>query len=301
MKRVVIAAGVAWAALALGSAVHATPITLGLFAPSAPFPSTAERVELANRLGAELGKALNVPGSGRVYARAVDFGAAVSKKEVTLALVDPAYLTDPAVRAAGNFVVIAVALAAGEKAERTWQLVARAGAKFTELKGKRVLVPSLGGREAEFVINVLLGGEVGRDFFAKIDPAPDTASALAALELGKADATVVPVTGELPAGTAEVLPLPALSNPVLVVYGGIDRDAVLAAALSFKGDAPIAGFSAADGRIVGDLASRFHPPAKRGPFLIPAARLVVGDLIEGRRFAIERTPVTAFVIAPTTR
>ena len=78
-----------------------------------------------------------------------------------------------------------------------------------------MLVPSLGGHEAAFVMNVLLGGEVGRDFFAKIDPAPDTASALAALELGKADAAVVPVTGELPAGTAEVLPLPALANPVL--------------------------------------------------------------------------------------
>ena len=300
MKRVAIVAGVAWLALALGSAVHAAPITLGLFAPSAPFPSTAERVELANRLGAELGKALNAPGSGRVYARAADFAAAVKRGEVTLALVDPVYLASPAARAASSFAVIAVALAADAKAERTWQLVARGGAKLTELKGKRVLVPSLGGRKTEFVINVLLGGEVGRDFFAKIDPAPDTASALAALELGKADATVVPVTGELPAGTAEVL-LPALSNPVLVVYGGIDRAAVLAAALGFKSDSPIAGFSAADGRIVSDLASRFHPPAKRGPFLIPATRLVVGDLIEGRRFAIERTPVTSFVIAPATR
>jgi hypothetical protein len=30
-------------------------------------------------------------------------------------------------------------------------------------------------------------------------------------------------------------------------------------------------------------------------------RLVVGDLVEGRTFTIERTPVTAFAIAPVTR
>jgi hypothetical protein len=30
-------------------------------------------------------------------------------------------------------------------------------------------------------------------------------------------------------------------------------------------------------------------------------RLVVGDLLEGRTFAIERTPAAAFAVAPTTR
>jgi len=50
-----------------------------LFAPSAPFSSTAARVELANRLGDHLGKALGGTGSGRNYARAGDFSAAVKK------------------------------------------------------------------------------------------------------------------------------------------------------------------------------------------------------------------------------
>ena len=298
MTRAVVVTGLAWLALAVGSAAYAEPpVTLGVFAPSAPFASTAERVELANRLGAELGRALSAPGTGRVYARAADFAAAVKKGEVTVALVDPAYLTG----AAGNCTVLAVSLAADDKAERTWQLVEHAGTKPAELRGKRVLVPSLGGREPEFVMNVLFGGEVGRNFFAKIDPAPDTTSALAALELGKADAAVVPVTGELPAGIAEVLPLPTVSNPVLVVYGAIDHDVVLAAALAFKGDATITGFGAADGKTVTELAGRFRPPAKRGPFLVPAVRLILGDLIEGRSFAIERTPATAFVIAPPAR
>ena len=106
--------------------------------------------------------------------------------------------------------------------------------------------------------------------------------------------------------------LPALPTPVLVVYRAMTEDelgAVQGALRSFQGDATgdatIVGFrdSEADGdaRIVRDLASRFSPPAKRGPFAIPTVRLVVGDLLDGRTFAIERTPATTFAIVPTTR
>ncbi|HEX2686651.1 MAG TPA: hypothetical protein VHN14_08535 [Kofleriaceae bacterium] len=307
MIRLAIAACVAWLAGALGSAAHASPITVGLFAPSAPFPSTAARVELANRLGEAIGKALNVTGSGRVYARAADFATAVKRGEITLALVDPAYLAGAGV----DPMVIAASLAADRKTVRAWQFVARDGAKLAELAGKHVLVPSLGGREQDFVINVLLGGGVGREFFARIEVAPDTASAIAALGLGKADAAVVPVAGELPPGihAVPVLPaLPALPNPVLVVYGAMAEvalGAVRDAVTRFQGDATIVGFrdpdDERDARVVRDLASRFSPPVKRGPFAVPTVRLVVGDLLEGRRFAIERTPVTAFATAPTTR
>jgi len=307
VKRAVAVCCAAWLAGALPSVAQAAPITIGLFAPSAAFPSTAARVELANRLGGELGKALNVSGSGRVYARAADFAAAVKKGEVTLALVDPAYLAG----AGGNPEVVAVAVSSDDKTAGPWQFVARGGATIADLQGKHVLVPNLGGREVDFVLNVLLDGGVGRDFFAKIEPAPDTASALAALALGKADAVVVPVTAALPPGTAAVPAapaLPALPNPVLVVYGAMseqDLRVVREAAKRFQGDATIAGFRApggeSDGEALRGVARRFSAAVKRGPFLIPAVRLVVGDLLEGRTFAIERTPATAFAIAPTTR
>jgi hypothetical protein len=280
----------------LGDAAHAGPITVGLFAPSAPFPSTAARVELANRLGSALGQPL-AGGAGRVYARAGDFAAAVKKAEVTIALVDPAYLASTT-----GYTVLAVAVHAGA-ADHGWQLVARTGTTLAALAGKRVVVPSLGGRELDFVRYVLLGGELARGFFAGVEAAPDSASALAALALGKTDAAIVP-TGELPAGTASVLALPALPNPVLVAYGALpaaSRDAVLAAALAFQGDATIAGFRAADGELVRGVARRFVAPVKRPPFSVLPARHVVddlADLIRGRGFAIERTPATAFAIAP---
>jgi hypothetical protein len=264
-------------------------VTVALFAPSEPFPSTAARVELANNLGAQVGKALGGSGNGKVFARAGDFAAAVKKGDVTVALVDSAYLA----AAGGNYTVIAAATRGGD-ASHAWQLVGKAD-KIGDLKGKHVLVPTLGGREADFVANVLLGGEVGRDFFGKIEAAPDSVSALAALGLGKADAAVVPADVAIPSGTRVILTLPQLPGPVLVAYGSVDKAALAAAAPGFSGDATIAGFRAVDAEVVRAIARRFAAPVKRGPLAVPAVRLLVGDLVEGRTFAIERTPATAFV------
>lgn len=282
--------------LALISTARADTVTVGLFAPSAPFPSTTARVELVERLGEAAGKALGASGSGRVYARAGDFAAAVKKGEVTIALVDAAYLA----AAGGNYTVIATAIRGGE-VNHGWQLVAKGNGKIADLKGKHLLVPGVGGRETDFVLNVLLGGEVGRDFFSKIEPAPDTVSALAALGLGKADAAVVPSGVELPAGVSTVLAFPALSGPVLVAYGTFAADkrtALASAATAFHGDATVSGFRGGDGAAIRTIAGRYAAPVKRGPLAVPAVRLLVGDLVEGRTFAIERTPATSFAIAP---
>ena len=279
--------------IAAASTARADGVTVGLFAPTAPFPSTSARVELASRLGEHLGKSLNKSGSGKVFARGADFAAAAKKGEINVAVVDAAYLAV----AGGNYTLLASATRGGESVHG-WQLVARGSDKLAGLKGKRVLVPAIGGRETDFVINVLLGGEIGRDYFAKIEPAPDTASALAALELGKTDAAIVPAGVDLPAGTSAVLALPALAGPVLVVYG-TPKTGLAAAALAFKGDATVAGFREADAEAVHQIARRFSPVVKRGPLAVPAIRLLVGDLVEGRTFAIERTPPTAFTAAPS--
>jgi hypothetical protein len=277
----------------LTATAHADNISVGLFAPTEPFPSTASRVELASRLGEHLGKALGATGSGKYFARASDFAAAVKKGEVTIALVDGAYLA----ATGGSYTVIAVAQRGGEWTHG-WQLVARGADKITALKGKRVLVPAIGGRESDFVLNALLGGEVGRDFFGKIEAAPDTASALAALGLGKADAAIVPSGAELPSGTSIVLALPSVPGAVLVAYGTVDQAKLAAAATAFRGDAIVTGFRAGDADAIRAVARRFSPPVKRGPLAVPAVRLLVGDLVEGRTFTLERTPATAFAVGP---
>lgn len=290
MKKLVVLA-----MLALSATAQAQNVTVGLFAPTAPFPSTPARVDLASKLGDHIGKALGGSGSGKVFARGADFAAAVKKGEVTIALVDAAYLAV----AGGNYTVVAAAVRGGESTHG-WQLVARGTEKLSALKGKRVLVPGIGGRESDFVQNVMFGGEIAKDFFGKVEAAPDTVSALAALGLGKADAAIVPAGVTLPQGAAVVLQLPALSGPVLVVYGTAtaNKQAIADAAASFKGDATVASMKTADSEAVRAVARRFVVPVKRGPLAVPAIRLLVGDLVEGRTFAIERTPITAFAAKP---
>jgi hypothetical protein len=276
----------------LAVTANADNVTVGLYAPSAPFPSTSARVELATRLGEHIGKALGGTGTGKVYARAADFAAAVKKGEVTIALVDPAYL------ASTSSYTVLVASVRGGETEQRWQLVGRGAKKLADLRGKRVLVPANGGKEADFALNVLLGG-LEKDF-VRIDVAPDTVSAVAAVGLGKADAAIVPGGIELPSGTSQVLALGALSTPMLVSYGGVtpqQRTAIIAAAGSFKGDGTVGGFRGADAEAVKAIARRFGVPVKRGPLAVPSVRLVVGDLVEGRKLAIERTPATAFAIS----
>jgi hypothetical protein len=285
--------------LALAGAAHADTLTVGLFAPTAPFPSTAARVELATRLGDDLGKALGGSGAGKVFARAADFAAAVKRGEVGVALVDATYLAV----AGGNYTVVAAAVRGGDTAHG-WQLVARGADKLAGLRGKHVLVPAVGGRETDFVLDALLGGEVKRDYFGKIEAAPDTVSALAAVALGKADAAFVPTGVELPAGASVVLKLPSLSGPVLVAYSALtaqQRATIASAVASFHGDATVAGFRGGDAEAVRGIAHRLVPPVKRGPLAVPAIRLLVGDLVEGRVTAIERTPATAFAVAPDHR
>jgi hypothetical protein len=285
-----------FASLGLASSARAENVTVGLFAPTSPFPSTSARVDLATKLAETIGKAMGATASAKVFARSSDFASAVRTGSVQVALVDAAYLAS----AGGGYTVIAAATRAGAS-EHRWQLIARGDAKLADLKGKHVLVPAIGGRETEFVLDVLLGGEVAKDYFGKIEAAPDTASTLAALGLGKADAAVVPAGVELPANVVTVLALPAVQGPVLVAYGSVSaaqRSAIASAVAGFSGDATVAGFKPAGADAVQSVARRFSVPVKRGPLAVPALRLLVGDLVEGRQFSIERTHATAFAIAP---
>jgi hypothetical protein len=94
--------------------------------------------------------------------------------------------------------------------------------------------------------------------------------------------------------------LPAIPGAVLVAYGSAasQRGRLAAAATSFRGDATIDGFRSIDASAVRSIAQRFTIAPKRGVLAVPSVRLVVGDLVEGRTFAIERTPVTTFVVKP---
>lgn len=276
----------------LASVARADGVVVGLFAPTSPFAGTAARVEFATRLGKAIGAAIGEPGIGRVYGKAGDFAAALRKGEVQVAVVDATYLA--ATGAGGNVVAVGVR---GGDASVGWVLVARGAGTVLELRGKTVLVPSVGGREGEFVRNGLYGGELGKDFFGAIEAAPDAASALTSLGLGKADAAVVPAGAAPPAGASVIATFAPISLPVVVVTGVDDatRAKIVAALVAFEGDAALGGFRAGGGEGVKAMARRMSPAERRGPMALPDVRIGFGELLAGRGFALPKADVKAWI------
>jgi hypothetical protein len=297
-RAVRLAGAVALVAAALVAApVRAETITVGVYAPAAPFRGTPARVDFATRLAKRVAGALGADGIGRVYGKAGDFAAAVRRGDVQLAVVDAAYLAG----AGGNFELLAIGVRDGAT-EAPWQLVGRGRvSRVLDLRGKSLLVPAVGGRESDFVLNAMFGGELSRDFFSRIEAAPDALSAVAAVGLGKADAAVVPGGIDLPTGVTRVATLMQISGPVLVAYASLpDRQhgKAAAAATAFKSEDVISGFRAVEGEPVRRLARRFSAPSRRGPMAIPNIRIAAGELIEGRRFVIDHADARRFAVAP---
>jgi ABC-type amino acid transport substrate-binding protein len=269
--------------LALTAGVAAAePLRVGLFAPATPFEGTGARLDFATKLAKHLGGPDAV---GRVYGKASDFASALRKGDIDLAVADTTYLA----ATGGAYAVLAVAVRGGDT--RTgWDLVARGAVdNVLALQGKTVLSPPVGGREAAFVGEALLGGELPAGFF-KVESSPDVLSAIAALGIGKADAAVVPSGLALPAGTNRVVSLPAISWPLLIASPRASASIqALAAerALTFSGSGAISGFRSGSSDAYKTLARRFGRTPRRGPMVVPNLRIAVGELIEGRVFAID--------------
>jgi hypothetical protein len=268
--------------VAMTAAAAADSLRVGVFAPSTPFDGTGARLEFATKLARHIGGSDAV---GRVYGKASDFSSALKKGDIDVAVVDATYLA----ASGGSYAVLAVAVRGGDT-KSTWDLVARgAYDSILALKGKTILVPAIGGREAAFLGEALLGGELPADFW-KVDSSPDVLSALAALGIGKGDAAVVPSGLSLPAGTNRVATLPAVSWPLLIASPKASADVqALAAerAPSFGGSGAISGFRSGSADAYKTLARRFGRPQRRGPMVVPNLRIAVGELIEGRTFTID--------------
>ena len=277
---------------------RAERISVGLYAPAEPFDGTAARLDFATRLAAHVVASGAAPdgADGRVFARGGDFLAAIKKGELRLAVVDAAVLTGLT-----GYTVIGAARRAGDQ-HHAWHLVAglRGATSVAGLAGKRLLVPAQAGRERDFVLDVLLRGDLGRTYFGAIETAPDTASALAAVGLGKSDAALVPAGTVIPGELHDVIDLPATPGALFVVFGAVaaeQRSRLETVARAFRSTGPVIdGFGAATGDEVRELAARFVVKPRRAPMLIPAARLVIGGLLAGRAFQILREDGARFVL-----
>lgn len=290
-----------WLGLATRPAAAET-LTVGMFAPSAPFSSTSARLAFTTRLAEHLAAATGAEsGVGRVYTQASDFAAAVRRGAVDFALVDEAYLAASGSGSGSGYRVLAAATRRGAS-RSAWQLVGRGEARTVgELEGKRIIVPGMGGREDDFVIRVLFGGEINADFFGEIETAPDALSALATLSLQRADAACVPGGMPLPAGVSRITDLPAIHWPLLVALPGTsdsEIDRAFDSLASFAGDDVFTGFEAADAEVYLGMARRLRGSPRQGPLVPVPMSAFITELLRDVALAIQPSDPLRYLDLP---
>jgi hypothetical protein len=242
-------------------------ITVAIYAPNVLFDDAAQRFAYVQRLADALSRAPGLHATGKAFARPGDFEAAVKKGQVDFAVVDAVYLAG---RASGGLKVLATATSGGQTAQ-SWRLYAspQVGAQAPfQLSGKRLAYAGSGGaRDTAFLENVLLDGvvQVAR-FFPRRETAPDVASAVTTVSLGRADAVFAPegkAHGLKSVGDVLArVPLPAfcavraeLSQQVV--------NTVAQAVTQFGGGAVLDGWKAGGAAPYDELRRRMQPRPKR--------------------------------------
>jgi hypothetical protein len=287
-------------ALLCASSVHAQErkLSIGLYAPSAPFDGPEARLgfvtELAEHMQAKTGRAV----VGRVFSRAADLTTAVKKGEIQFVVFDAPNAASLGV----SYDVLGQAVR-GNSTASPWELIAREGVRdLRELRGKSVVVPTVSGRESAFVFNAMLEGEVAVGYFGRITSAPDALSAAAAVSINRADVALVPAGLTLPAGTRRVLTLREVVWPMFAAAPGVDdatKRAFATALASFRSVGTFSRFEPGGGAEYSAFARSFLPAIRRGPMAVPPpARLEVKGVLAGRSFAIDETDVSGLVEAP---
>lgn len=287
---------------AVAAAESRDTITVGLYAPTAPFEGTGDRVAFVNALADHLAaEAGGKKVTGKVYSSASAFSAAVKKGEIQYAVIDAPY----AAALGLPYKILASAVRSGESTA-AWHVVAGSGiSKLSDLRGKKVAIPTIGARQTAFLTQVLLDGEVEASYFGKVIDAADPRSALTMVSVGKADAAFVPSAVDVPGGLDSVLTLGRVGWPMFVALPGADegRTKVFAARVkSFASTGAFSGFASPDAGRYRVLENSFGRGAKKGPMAVPPpARLTVRDILDGRAFVIPLSNVLDLVEPPATR
>lgn len=295
MKKLLV---IALLLVSVGSAHADDTITVGLYAPTAPFDGTADRVGFVDALAKHLeGSAGGKKVKGKVFSSASSFSSAVKKGDIQFAVIDAPY----AAAIGLPYKILGSAQRSGSSTGQ-WQVVSNSGLKnLSDLKGKKVVVPSIGAKETAFVTNALLDGEVDAGYFDKIVEAADPKSAITMVSVGKADAAFVP-SGVDTSGMSVVMTLGAVGWPMFVALPGADESLTKSfgtAVKKFSSSSAFSGFAGADAGKYKSLSGSFGKTTKKGPMAVPPpARLSVRDLLEGRVFSITASNVLDLVEAP---
>jgi ABC-type amino acid transport substrate-binding protein len=184
-------------------------LTIAIYAPNAPFESGEARYSFVSRLAQQVTSVAGLAAEPKAFVHAADFEAAIKKNQVDFAVVDGVYLSERGV----PFPILATASNGGEIAPR-WSLLSSEPGGVLDLKGKKLALAATGGKDAQFVDNALLDGELAKHFASRV-AAPDIASAVAAVSLKKAECVFAP--DGLAKGLRKVFDAGRVPNPGFVV------------------------------------------------------------------------------------
>jgi hypothetical protein len=201
------------------------PLTVGVYAPRLVFADSLARTKMAEQIAGALQSATGRPMRGRGFVNGDEFFQQVAGGEVQFAVVDAQALAER-----GGLEPLAQGTSGGQAA-RPMVLVVRpslGAARVADLQGRALANVNAGGRDAQFLHNFLLQGQIDAGFFEQAREVRDVHSALSLVRLGKADATFTY------AGTEDGLPAAFTSRPVplpVFVRAGAEVDAAVLSAV----------------------------------------------------------------------
>lgn len=185
--------------------------TVALFAPNLDFKDGAQRNTYVTKVAKALSDATGMKWSGQAFARASDFEAA--RASIDVAILDADYFT-----AKGGALKPVAMLTSNGQTMRPLKVIVKKGGsdKLYDYRQKRLAIVANTSMAASFVTASLLGNEIkANEYFSSVDEVRDVRSALNALEVGKADLTMV--YDGYDAGFSTIYTSPAVALPVIVV------------------------------------------------------------------------------------
>lgn len=287
-------------AASLGHAAEG-PLQLAFYAPSAPLPSAEARYGFTEKLAQTL-QSGGLQVQTKIFARPSDFEAALKKGTVDLAIVDAVYAAER-----GNFNVLAIATASGEAFLRWGLYTHEASGNILDMAGKRLAWVAPGGKDASYIGNVLLYGELKPSFFQLRPAAPDMTAAVSEVVLRRADCVFAPepaVSGKSLRKVYDAGEGGRIPNPVLVQASPRVTDAIAAtvrkAASSFNTTGILDGFrttaQAAD--VIRSVRVRLRGRPERNLLLAEPSRLntqVASSMVSAPELAPHSLPPRALL------
>lgn len=183
----------AWMSVVIGIGIAAFPAfamaenIVAIYAPNLDFKDGAERNAYVNKIAKVLSSETGESWSGQAFGRAGDFEAA--RSNIDVAILDADYFTGKS----GSLRPVAM-LSANGQTSRPLKVIAKKGSsdKLYHYRGKKLALVANASLAGSFVTASALGNEVkASEYFASIDEVRDVRSAINAVEMGKADISLV--------------------------------------------------------------------------------------------------------------